>query len=261
MMEEDDRQDDRLDPERIASLFGDGSGGYAFARWGRPVAPVVFGTDDRSLAVIKAAIEAVVTAAGHTMAETDPELGANLMIFFLRSWDEMSEAQELRHILPDHATLPARLTAADAGQYRLFRFDAGGRIRAAFVFLRMQGAQAAMPAAELGLVQAAQAMLRWAPGAFETQPLLARARDGRQMLHPGIANLIRAAYDPILPAATGEPAHAYRLAARMAGIAPARIRLPARDEDTGRKGGPHGDHGDGRDDERHGGRGASRDGD
>jgi len=69
----------------ISSFFTRGDGTYAFARWGRPIAPVVFGVDDATLAVFKGAIEAVATLANHTMAETDPELGANLMVFSVKT--------------------------------------------------------------------------------------------------------------------------------------------------------------------------------
>ena len=67
----------------IEALFAGGDGQYRFARWGRPIVPVVFGVDDATLSVVKGAIEAVVALAGHKMAETDPEIGANLMVFFL----------------------------------------------------------------------------------------------------------------------------------------------------------------------------------
>jgi len=69
--------------DEVERLFRQ-SGAYRFARWGRPIVPVVFGVDDASLAFVKGAIEAVVQLAGHKMAETDPELGANLLLFFLR---------------------------------------------------------------------------------------------------------------------------------------------------------------------------------
>lgn len=72
-------------PEEVRALFTRTDGQYLFARWGRPIVPVVFGVEDASLAVFKGAIEAVVTLAGHRMAETDPELGANLMLFCFRS--------------------------------------------------------------------------------------------------------------------------------------------------------------------------------
>ena len=72
----------RLMPEEIEALFTRNDGSYGFARWGRPIAPIVFGVQDETLGIVKGAIEAVVTLAGHQMAETDPELGANLMVFF-----------------------------------------------------------------------------------------------------------------------------------------------------------------------------------
>ena len=62
----------------IEALFTRSADGYVFARWARPIVPVVFGVDDATLATVKGAIEAVVTLAGHRMAETDPDQGANL---------------------------------------------------------------------------------------------------------------------------------------------------------------------------------------
>jgi hypothetical protein len=34
--------------DEIAALFTRESGDYLFARWGRPIVPVVFGVDDRT---------------------------------------------------------------------------------------------------------------------------------------------------------------------------------------------------------------------
>ena len=67
--------------EQIEALFTRESGEYLFARWGRPIVPVVFGVDDKTLSIVKGAVEAVVELAGHSMAETDPDLGVNLMFF------------------------------------------------------------------------------------------------------------------------------------------------------------------------------------
>jgi hypothetical protein len=53
-----------------------------FARWGRPISPVVFGVMDETLSVVKSAIEAVCLACGHVTDELDPELGSNMMMFF-----------------------------------------------------------------------------------------------------------------------------------------------------------------------------------
>ncbi|MCB6178419.1 hypothetical protein LHP98_09780 [Rhodobacter sp. Har01] len=197
----------------VEALFTRGDGGFLCARWGRPIVPVVFGVDDATLPVVKGAIEAVVALAGHRMAETDPELGANLMIFFFRDWAELPDVPNLDRLVPGLADLCARLAAEGANQYRAFRFDASGAIRAAFVFLRMDDHLAAIPAEALALAQAVQVILLWSDRAFAGGSPLARAGEA-VVLRPEIAALIRAAYDPVLPAMTQDPSHALRLAAR-----------------------------------------------
>ena len=203
-----------MDATAVEALFTRGTGDYLCARWGRPIVPIVFGVDDATLPIIKGAIEAVVTLAGHKMAETDPELGANLMIFFFRDWAELPQVPGLEGLIPDLGPLCARLAAEDAHTYRAFRFDADGAIRACFVFLRMAGPLAQMPAEDLALAQAAQAICLWSDQAFaDTSPLA--VAQGRVILRPEIAALIRAAYAPMMPAVAQDPSHALRLAARM----------------------------------------------
>jgi hypothetical protein len=205
-----------MTPDQIEAMFTRADGTYAFARWGRPIAPVVFGVDDVTLGVIKGAVEAVTRLAGHDLAETDPELGANLMMFFVRDWAELGEVPGLDRLIPDLGPLLARLQAGDANQYRIFRFDAAGAIRAVFVFLRMDAALADMPAQTLALGQVVQAALLWSETAFRTRSPLAVIPDsGTVILRPDIAGLIRAAYDPVMPAAARDASHALRLAARM----------------------------------------------
>jgi len=119
------------------ALFTRRDGQYLFARWGRPIVPVVFGVQDDTLRIVKGATEAVVGLAGHKMSETDPELGANLMVFFCRHWAEMPEVPNLDRMIPDLSPLCVRLSAAGANQYRTFRFDDTVAIKAAFVFVRM----------------------------------------------------------------------------------------------------------------------------
>ena len=152
--------------------------------------------------------------AGHQMAETDPELGANLMLFFCRDWSELSDVPDLDRLLPDLAGLVARLKAGQANQYRIFRFDPAGGIRAAFVFLRMDRHMQAAPADVLALRQIGQVLLLGAEAAGRERAPLA-VQDGRTVLRPEIAGLIRAAYDPVLPVAAADAAHALRLYARM----------------------------------------------
>ncbi|MCW1918349.1 DUF2927 domain-containing protein [Rhodobacter sp. KR11] len=199
-----------MTPDTITQAFTHPAG-FRFARWGRPIVPVVFGVEDATLAVVKGAIEAVVTLAGHKMAETDPELGANLMVFFFRDWTELPQVPNLDRLVPDLAPLCARLAAEGAHHYRLFRFDDQGAIRACFTFLCMGGALADLPAEDLALSEAARMILLWGPDA----PAFLARTAGVTVLSPDVAALIRAAYDPILPTFSPDPIQALRLAARI----------------------------------------------
>ncbi len=203
-----------MGPGEIEALFTRGDGAYMFARWRRPIVPVVFGVAEESLPAIKGAIEAVVALAGHKMAETDPEMGANLMIFAFREWDELMAVPKLEGLVPELAAVIGRLKAAGANQYRMFRVEADGAIRAAFVFLRMDDALSAVPVETLALAQAVQMMLLWSEQAFAGSSPLARVGE-KVILRPEIAGVIRAAYDPVLPDVARDPAHALRLAARL----------------------------------------------
>ncbi|MFD0860180.1 hypothetical protein [Roseovarius aquimarinus] len=206
-----------MTPEEIEAHFTRSDGSYLCARWGRPITPVVFGVDDATLSVVKGAFEAVAQMAGHEMVETDPELGANLMVFFFREWEELLELPDLGRMIPDLEPLVARLVAAEANQYRVFRFEPDGAIKAAFVFLRMDAHLSDVPAETLALSQAVQTILLWSDTAFqERSPLALLPGQEGAMLRVEIGQLVRAAYDPVLPRAASDPAHALRLSARMA---------------------------------------------
>jgi len=205
-----------MTPDEIEALFTRSDDSFVCARWGRPIAPIVFGVDDATLSIIKGAIEAVVALAGHHMAETDPELGANLIMFFFREWDELSDVPDLDRLVPDLGPLLARLKARDANQYRIFRFDDAGAIKACFVFVRMDAEMAQVPAETLALSQIVQTILLWSDRAFtEASPLARVPETGTVILRPDIAGVIRAAYDPVLPGLARDASHALRLAARM----------------------------------------------
>ena len=203
-----------MNVDEVTALFTRRDGQYLFARWGRAIVPVVFGVTVETLAVFKGAITAVVAMAGHEMAEVDPELGANLMVFFCLDWTELSEVRHLDRLIPDLAALCERLAAADANQYRIFRFDPAGAIKAAFVLLRMDAHLSAVPADVLALSQAVQIIVLWSDCAFEARSPLVDAGIGAQ-LRPEIGALIRASYAPVLPPMARDPSHALRLAARL----------------------------------------------
>lgn len=204
----------KMNAEKIEQLFTRGDGSYLFARWGRPIVPVVFGVDDATLRVVKGAVEAVVALADHKMAETDPELGANLMMFFCRDWHELCDVPNLDRLIDGLGPLVDRLEAADANQYRVFRFDEAGAIRACFVFLRMDRHLSTLPAETVALSQAVQSILLWSDRAFMGTSPLGMLGD-KAVLKPEIAGVIRAAYDRVMPVVAKDPSHALRMAARV----------------------------------------------
>ncbi len=206
-----------MSPEEIEALFTRTDGSFAFARWGRAICPVVFGVDDATLGVVKGAIEATCELAGHEMGEMDAELGSNLMMFFFKAWSELPDVPGMDRLVPDLVPLVARLERAEANQYRFFRFDERGAIKACFVFLRMDKHLSEVPAQTLALSQIVQSMVLWSDAAFQDRSPLMVAGD-TTVLRPDIAALLRAAYDPVLPGAAQDASHALRLAARIGAV-------------------------------------------
>ena len=140
-----------LTASEIERMFTRTDGNYVFARWGRPVCPVVFGVKDETLVIMKSAIEAVCIAAGHHTDELDLELGSNLMMFFFSDWEELRAVPDLDQMIPQLDNVVDRLVAAQANQYRAFRFDDQGAIQACFVFLRVDEALQQLGADSLAL--------------------------------------------------------------------------------------------------------------
>ena len=203
-----------MTPEKVAALFTRSDGSFQFARWGRPLAPVVFGTDDATLDIFKDAIRAVAGLGDLSLTDTDPELGVNLPVFVVPDWAELAEVPHLGELIPDLGALLPRLQAADANQYRSFRFDEAGAIRLCVILLRNDANLQAASAQTVATAQMAQSMLLWSDTAFSDESPVALLPEGAAIVRPQIAALIRAAYDPVLPAASQEPALAHRLAAR-----------------------------------------------
>ncbi len=194
----------QMNSDEIAALFTR-EDQYLCAKWGRPVSPVVFGLEEESLAIFRNVIAAVLRDIRHPMTETDPEMGANLMLFFVRDWAELDQIPDIAD-LTGQPDLGARLGAEGASEYRIFRFDADGGIRACLTFINMSGALADAHPARLAEALAVRAMLTFAQ---EVTP------------SAEIAALLRAAYDPTLAVVAKQPTHALRLAARMS--APPRL--------------------------------------
>lgn len=187
-----------LTADEVTELFSR-DGRYLCARWGRPVAPVVFGLADDSLAVFRGAIGAVLADLGHPSTDADPEMGVNMMFFFARDWSELDQIPDLEQ-LTGQSGLALRLAAENADQYRIFRFDPDGGIRACLSFVNMGGPLKNAHPGLLAETLAVRAMLTFAQ---DVQP------------SKGLAAVMRAAYDPVMPVSAHDASHALRLLARL----------------------------------------------
>jgi len=117
----------------------------------------------------------------------------------VRDWDELAEIPDLDG-LTGQQDLPQRLKAQTADQYRIFRFDSDGGIRACMTFVNMGGGLADAHPAGLAEVMVMRALLTFAQDVTPSREL---------------ADLIRVAYDPVLPVVARDQSHAMRLAARL----------------------------------------------
>ena len=70
-------------PKEVEAHFTHSNGTYGFARWGRPIAPIVFGVEDATLSVLKGAIEAVVALANHENGGDGSRIGFQSDVLFL----------------------------------------------------------------------------------------------------------------------------------------------------------------------------------
>lgn len=207
--------DTPLSASRIEGLFTAQNGSYRFSRWGRQIAPVVFGVDDTTLGHLKDAMASVVGIANMKFAETDPELGANLMFFFCQDWDELDMVPNLDQLLPDFDILKTSLKRSGANQYRSFSFDENGAIRVCIVLLRYDEHMAESSIQTIGVGQMTQCILLWGDEAFKDEsPIALIPANGICIVKLNYAAVIRAAYDAALPPSATDSSHAIRLEAR-----------------------------------------------
>ncbi|MEL7465135.1 MAG: hypothetical protein AAFN79_13780 [Pseudomonadota bacterium] len=207
--------------ERIQRLFGGDQ--FKFARWGGPISPVVVGLDDKGAKLFEEAIGAVAEVAGAKIDEIDPEMGANFMVYVMSDWAHAARAPNLPNFLPDLPKLIERLTEANANRYRVFAFDDAGAIRAAITLLRYDEQMQAAPVDYIALTEAALGMLVFDEAGVANDRPVVMARfedesgeaDARAIMTPWHAMLLKAAYDPAIPAGSKDPTLAMRLAARI----------------------------------------------
>lgn len=203
--------------ERIKTLFGGDN--FKFARWAGPIAPAVIGLDERGAKLFGEAVRALAEAAGHPMAAEEPQSGEGFHIYVMKSWADAARMPGLPDFLPELPALISRLTQAQANCYRVFAFDDQGAIRSAITMLCYDERMQAAPVDYIALTEAALGMMVYdEAGVSEDRPVaMADFGDGdqRAVLQPWHAQLLRAAYDPSIPAGSKDPALALRLAARI----------------------------------------------
>ncbi|MEM9139086.1 MAG: hypothetical protein AAGB15_04590 [Pseudomonadota bacterium] len=199
----------------VAAQFTRRDGAFRFARWGRPLAPVIVGTNDEGCRIFEGGIASAARIAGLEVAELDPDLGANFLVFLVNDWAELTEAPNLIRLIPNLPDLIQTLGEHGANQYRVFNFTEDGAIRLCITLLRYDDELQKVSAQTLALGQALQGLLLWSDKAFMEESPIALAGDGLAVVKPVFADLLRAAYDPVLPDASSDAALALRLAARL----------------------------------------------
>ena len=201
--------------ENPVILFTSPDQRYHFARWGRPIAPVVFGVGDENLPHLKDAIAMTVGISGGMLVDTDPELGANFMWFFCRDWDEMLVIPDLDKLIPNFVNLITELQEKNATRYRSFGFEKNGAIQLCVVLIRVDAATERMSLQTLGTSETFQSLLTFGENAFDVHSPIATIKvNNLCIVKPEYAAVVRAAYDPALPAASNDSAHALRVSAR-----------------------------------------------
>ena len=207
--------DTALTAEKIETLFTHPDGVFRFARWNRPIAPIVFGVDDTTLAHLKTAIVTTIGVTGMNIVESDPEFGANFMWFFCQDWDEILAVPDLDDLIPDLKKTIARLQTTTTKTFRIFMFDKDGSIKMCVQLIKVSDETADMSIQTLATGETYQCLALFSPHAFLNEsPIAVIQENGLCIPKPEYAALIRAAYDPVLPVAVKEPTHSLRLAAR-----------------------------------------------
>lgn len=202
-------------PAWVETLFTRRDGAFRFVRWGRPIVPVIVGTNDEGCRIFEDGIQAVARIATLPVQQMDSELGANFLVFLVNDWAELLQAPNLIRLIPNLNELIATLTEHEANQYRVFSFDDDGAIKICITLLRYDDELQKVSAQTLAIGQAYQGMLLWSDSAFMQESPLAITDDGLCVVKPAYADLLRVAYDPVLPAVASDVSFAHRLAARL----------------------------------------------
>ncbi|MEM7242723.1 MAG: hypothetical protein AAF429_11110 [Pseudomonadota bacterium] len=204
-----------LSESEITDLFTQADGSYQFARWGRPIAPVVFGVNDDILKGLRAAIESTVGITGQKLAEVDPELGTNFIWIFVREWDELMTLPDIGKLIPDLDKKLVEIKKSNSNSYRYLTFDPDGAIMFACVIIRPVGDYAKQSVSVIGAAETVLTLATFGANAFKEESPLAMLPENKVVIvKPKYAAVIRAAYDETMPVRSDDAAHAMRIKAR-----------------------------------------------
>jgi len=204
-----------LSLEEIEALFTGDNNTFHFARWNRPIVPIVFGVDDETLTHLKSSIVTTVGITGNKIEETDPELGANFMWFFCQEWSEVLSVPDLQELIPNIKDIVEKLQFSSTKSYRIFSFDPEGGIKMCVQLIKVSDETAEMSIQALATGETFQCLALFSANAFINESPIAQISQNNLCIpKPKYAALVRAAYDPILPVASQDKTHALRLLAR-----------------------------------------------
>ena len=204
-----------LSEDEIKDLFTQADGTYQFARWSRPIAPVVFGVNDEILKGLRAAIEATVGITGQKLVDVDPDLGTNFMWIFVREWDELMSLPDIDKLIPDIQGKLVEIKKSNGNSYRYLTFAPDGGIMFACVIIRPTGDYANQSVATIGSAETVLTLATFGPKAFAKESPLAIVPDNNVIIvKPKYAAAIRAAYDETMPVRSDDASHALRIKAR-----------------------------------------------
>lgn len=198
-------------PDTITAAFTRPEG-FRFARWAQPIAPMIYGLDPASTNLMKAGLHLICDLTNHPYEDTDPVAGYNHVTLHCADWAELRDVPPLGPGI-DNAKLAEELTERDLPRHLVFWFDDQGAIIRALHLVRVDHALAELPADLLAIIHAMMAHLHWGPSAFES----GTTQDGPHgaQIRADLLDLLRAAYDRSIPAASSDPSLALRLAARL----------------------------------------------
>lgn len=205
-----------MTPDDIRTYFARAGGQYQFARWNRPIVPVVFGDHCLDPGLLREALVRLSGITGHPVDLEAPPSAMTYGTLVVREWRDLAATPGAGKAMPGLAKLGAEAERQGGNQFRTFQRDWRGGIKRCVAVIRTAaGRFDDLTPESMALRQAALSFLHWSiPGVVKLR-LVMPGPDGVDDLKPEVVALLRAAYDPAMPVSSRDPRHADQLAERM----------------------------------------------